>query len=53
MAMPSAMGVEISSASTDEYMRAPDERARAELARHRIPDQGLPELPAELSDREP
>ena len=32
--------------------RAPDEGARAELARDRIPDLGLPELPAELPDRQ-
>ena len=31
--------------------RAPDERPRAELAGNRIPDLGLPELPAELPDR--
>ena len=33
--------------------RAPDERPRAELAGHRIPGLGLPELPAELPDRQP
>ena len=53
MAMPSAIGVEIRSARTDEYS-VPQMNGRApNSAGDRIPDVGLPELPAELLDRQP
>ena len=52
MAMPSAIGVEISSARIDEYS-VPQMNGRAPNSLgDRVPDVGLPELPAELLNRQ-
>ena len=53
MAMPSAIGVEMISARTDEYS-VPQMNGRAPNSpSDGIPGVGLPELPAELPDRQP
>ena len=51
IAMPSAIGVEISSARIDEYS-VPQMKGRAPNCRDRVPDVRLPELPAELLNRQ-